>query len=146
LLKYCIHSDLAGGAAAVAVLQGGACSITLLLPQDSSGVLGHASVQVSACQPCKGLTCSEVLHAIHSFYQQEVLLMQRQPAAGTPAAGGDCNASSPGDERNVKQQQQLVQGGLVAQRVQLLGARLMLEGLVRATRDPCSCVYEVCLA
>jgi hypothetical protein len=145
LLKYCNHCDLAGGAAAAAVLQGGACSITLLLPQDSSGVLGHASVQVSACQPYKGLTCSDVLQAIHSFYQQEVLLMQRQPAAGTPAAGGDCNACTADHEHNFKQHLH-VDGGMVAQRVQLLGARLMLEGLVRATRDPCSCVYEVCLA
>jgi hypothetical protein len=127
------------------VLQGGVCSITLLLPQDTSGLLGHASVQVSPCQPCKGLTCSDVLQAIHSFYQQEVLLLQQHPASGTPVAGVDGSACSGGHDRSVKQQEHM-EGGLLVQRLQLLGARLMLEGLVRATRDPCSCVYEVCLA
>jgi hypothetical protein len=31
-------------------------------------------------------------------------------------------------------------------RLQLLGHKQMFEGMFRVTRDPCSTVYEVCLA
>jgi hypothetical protein len=144
LLNHRIHCGLL--LLLLPCFQSGACGITLLLPQDSSGLLGHATVQVGPRQPGKGLTCSDVLQAIHSFYQQEVLLQQQQQqqaAPSTPAAGGDCSVSSA--EGSAKQQE-VGEGALVVQRLQLLGARLMLEGLVRATRDPCSCVYEVCLA
>ncbi|KAF6261672.1 hypothetical protein COO60DRAFT_1699723 [Scenedesmus sp. NREL 46B-D3] len=118
------------------ILQGGACSITLLLPQDSSGLLGHAPVLVSPCQPCKGLTCSDVLQAIHSFYQQEVLLQQpRQLAAGSGAAG--VGGSGCGGVEGA-QEQEHVQGSCVAvRRLQLLGARLLLEGLC-TTNQQCT--------
>jgi hypothetical protein len=99
-------------------------------------------------QPCKGLTCSDILKAIHSFYQQEVLLQQQQqqqptPEADSAEAGGDaCSGTMCVQE----QHQGRGECGVVVQRLQLMGVRLLLEGLVRATRDPCSCVYEVCLA
>jgi hypothetical protein len=36
--------------------------------------------------------------------------------------------------------------GQLIKRLQLLGHKQMFEGLFRVTRDPCSTVYEVCLA
>jgi hypothetical protein len=105
-------------------------------------------VQVQPCQPCRGLTCSDILQAIHAFYQQEVLLQQQQRVAdaGPGSSAGAGATSSACDTVVCVLEQGGGEAGVVVRRLQLLGARLLLEGLVRATRDPCSCVYEVCLA
>lgn len=117
-------------------LQGRVPSITLLLPQDSSGFLGHAAMQCTASHTNRGLTCLDVLTAIHSFYQQEVLL---QPAAA--ACGSDWQL-----QPQLGRAACSTVGVMLKKRLQLLGTRLLFEGLVRATRDPHSIVYEVCLA
>jgi hypothetical protein len=99
-------------------------SFTLLLPQDSSGVMGHAAISCCAGNAARGgFTCAELLHAMHGFYQQEVLL----------SCGPADDASEDGSRL------------VVVQRAALLGHRLGLEGLFRVTRNPHSSVYEVCL-
>jgi hypothetical protein len=112
-------------------VQGSLCArLTLLLPQSSSSLLGPAAVTCCPANAGKGLTCGDVLAAVHAFYQQEVLL---QPDSSCRAEGGaDCGVPA-GTQ-------------LVIKRLQLLGHKQMFEGLFRATKDPCSTVYEVCLA
>jgi hypothetical protein len=66
---------------------------------------------------------------VHAFYQQEVLL---QPDSSCRAEGGS-DSGMAGTQLAIK-------------RLQLLGHKQMFEGLFRATKDPCSTVYEVCLA
>lgn len=118
------------------LVQSGTCSITLLLPQDSSGALGYAAVNCAASQAARGLTCSDVLTAVHSFYQQQVVLVRGQAAVDN--CGNISSSNSP--TQLSEQQQQAVR------RVELLGTRLMFEGLLRATQDPHSGLYEVLLA
>lgn len=122
-------------------MQGSLCArLTLLLPQSSSSLLGHAAVNCCPADAGKGLTCGDVLAAVHAFYQQEVLLQQDHSCEMDHCQGGaasgttTCGAGSG------------VAGTQRVKRLQLLGHKQMFEGLFRATKDPCSTVYEVCLA
>jgi hypothetical protein len=169
-------------------------TVTLLLPHSSCGLLGHAAVSCTPSDPSKGVTCGDVLAAVHGFYQQDVMLLEQgccpnDPTAASPAASAGspglrgvqdsqsvhCRGSQgpEGQQGNVvtagalgqghyqQQQQQQgedgegggltgsqggVQGGVVIKRLQLLGHKQMFEGLFRATKDPHSTMYEVCLA
>lgn len=113
-------------------MQAGTANITLLLPEDSSGLLGYATVKCFAVDAANGLTCSDVLAVTYDFYQQEVLLQDHPIRSDSPNVYA----------RFAKQQQQL---GRLVHRVELMGARLSFEGLVRATQDPHSSLYEVCV-
>lgn len=106
--------------------------ITLLLPHSITAALGHTSVPCSAIDARQGFTCGELLHTIWSFYQQEVQLQSgvEAEAAAAGGAGSGCETA----------------GGVVVQRLQLLGHRRLFEGLYRVTRDPHGCIYELCLA
>lgn len=163
-------------------LQGSVSSaITLLVPQSSTSLLGHAAISCPAADPAKGLTCGDVLAAIHGFYQQDVVLKplcMQQDSAGATSACQTGSQQSPGAARGCQDSEELTghgagcgagrseqqqgshtgpaeaagakwagRGGVqMIKRLQLLGHRQMFEGLFRVTRDPCSTVYEVCLA
>jgi len=166
-------------------LQGSVSSaVTLLVPQSSTSLLGHAAISCPAADPAKGLTCGDVLAAIHGFYQQDVLLkpscMQQDISGATPACqtgwqhspareaargcqdseeltghGAGCGAGSSEQQQKSSRTAPAEAAGAkwsglggvqVIKRLQLLGHRQMFEGLFRVTRDPCSTVYEVCLA
>jgi len=104
----------------------GAPFVTLLLPQDQQLILGHSVSRLPV--PASGLSCGALLDHLRDYYAQAVRL----------------------DESAAKLLRQ-VQGGRAGQgdevpRSALLGSRIALEGVVRATRDPSSCVYEVLLA
>lgn len=114
-------------------MQSGPSTISLLLRQDSGGLLGYATTSCNASETSQGITCGDVLSAVYSFYQQEVLLQEGRPPED----------SSYAHSQGASQQQQ---DGRVVRRVVLMGSRLMFEGLVRATQDPNSSLYEVCVA
>lgn len=147
------------------------CStLTLLLPQSSCSLLGHAAISCAPSDPAKGLTCGDVLAAVHAFYQQEVLLQLEgqavppvrdtsvlqsadavdcsghgsgaavQAAAGPAADVQETQEQGCGDSSSSSRLHQMVK------RLQLLGHKQMCEGMFRVTRDPCSTVYEVSLA
>jgi hypothetical protein len=116
-----------------------------------------------------------VLAAVHDFYQQDVLLqLESQAQAGAAVnpgltAGRSGTAGDGSAEHCAAQSGSQEAGGVglgsqvvgqkcehtgsqapgcvqVVKRLQLLGHKQMFEGLFRVTRDPCSSVYEVCLA
>lgn len=108
--------------------------ISLLVPQDSRGLLGHALIHCQPSEVATSLTCGAVLAVISQFYQQKVLLQEQD---------GCMEATSSGNSRQLQEQQQQ---GRILHRFELLGTRLLFEGLLRATTDPHSSLYEVILA
>jgi hypothetical protein len=101
--------------------------VTLLLPQDQGLTLGYAPLRLAV--PPGGLTAGGLLAALHAHYAQRVALNAETAALLRAAQGGGAAAA-----------------GGAAPRSALLGSRLALEGVVRATRDPSGAVYEVLLA
>lgn len=122
LQPYC------GPSPAASLLQGPP-SITLLLPQDAALSMGHAVSRLPV--PPQGLTCGALLRHLHAFYDQPLDLGD---SAAASLLGDVCTGGRRGPG-----------GGAPPLRHTLLGARLALEGVVRATRDPVGCVYEVVL-
>jgi hypothetical protein len=102
--------------------------VTLLLPQDTGLALGHAVSRLAV--PQQGLTCGGLLRHLHAWYAEAVPLDAGAAALLAEAQGGRVAAAAGGH----------------APRHALLGARLALDAVTRATRDPVGCVYEVCLA
>ena len=106
-------------------------SLTVLLPQDGRGELGHASLTWQL--PVRQITAGELLRRVHAWYQdalppEEVLaLLKAHPGARAAAAL----------LRPAFLELQAVQRGA------LLGPRVGWEGLVKATREPCGTVYEL---
>lgn len=98
------------------------------MPQDQSLALGHAISHLPV--PPGGLTLGGLLGHILGYYSQPVSL---DPAAAALLRSVGGGGGEGGD------------GGTVA-RAALLGCRLALEGVSRATRDPVGAVYEVCLS
>ncbi|GAB4823283.1 hypothetical protein N2152v2_010329 [Parachlorella kessleri] len=109
----------------------GAASITLLLPRDGRGELGHDS----RCFALPGRAASplELLHFVHSYYQEaipieeQVVLLRSSSAVHAVAS-----VVKPAflDMRPLA-------------RHQLLGPRLSLEGLFKITREPLGGIYEL---
>ena len=99
--------------------------MTLLLPQDAHLALGHAVSRVGV--PLNGLTCAALLGHIADYYSQPVELDDHTAALLRGLQGGR------------------PQAGQYVPRAALLGSRLAVEAVLRATRDPVGCVYEVCL-
>jgi hypothetical protein len=79
--------------------------------------------------PVHGLTCGALLRHLYTHYAEEVPL-------DTTTAALLCNAHG---SRAAECEAAYVP------RHALLWPRLALDGVVRATRDPAGCVYEVCL-
>jgi hypothetical protein len=106
--------------------------LTLLLPQDQQLALGHGVSRVAV--PPGGLTCGALLDHLRAYYAQDVTLdaaaaaLLRQVQVDVECGGARAEA------------------GAEVARHALLGCRLALESVVRATRDASGCVYEVCLA
>lgn len=153
---YSCHSCVTGPHPPCTHTQGSNdASLTLLLPQCSSSALGHAAVCCAAADAARGLTCGDVLTTIHSFYQQDVVLVQQGDGCAAEAAAQGSEGIEGGEEEEGEGAGRGVRGGnsnwssrsngVCVKRLQLLGHKQMFEGLFRVTRDPCSCVYEVCL-
>jgi hypothetical protein len=106
----------------------GVPQVTLLLPQDQALALGYAPLRVPV--PPGGLTCGGLLSALHAHYAQQTVLDNATARLLHAAHGAPAGAAAAGD---------------AVPRSALLGARLSLEGVVRATRDPAGAVYEVLL-
>jgi hypothetical protein len=108
-----------------------AASVTLLLPRDQHLALGHAVLRLPV--PRHGLTAGELLQHLRAFYAQPLPADDASVRSLLRDAHGEAAAAA------------MWCAGPVP-RSALLGPRLALEAVVRATRDPCGCVYEVVLS
>mmetsp|Transcript_38760 Transcript_38760/g.98068 ORF Transcript_38760/g.98068 Transcript_38760/m.98068 type:complete len:103 (-) Transcript_38760:316-624(-) len=71
-----------------------ATSITLLLPQDRAGDLGHASRVIAA--PGGELSLLQLMRHVHEFYQEELGLEEQIQAMKALGQGGSrCGAVGP---------------------------------------------------
>eukprot|EP00887_Chlorella_sp_A99_P006628 scaffold3.g6628.t1 len=106
-------------------------SLTVLLPRDARGELGHASLAWEL--EGRRLAAGELLARIHSHYgeslaPEEVLALLR----AHPGAAAAAQTLRPA----FLELRPVARGAL-------LGARVAWEGLVKATREPAGAVYEL---
>ena len=122
------------------LLPPGSPAVTLLLPRDQRLLLGHAVERV-AVDGAAGLTCGALLAAIRAHYARRVTL-DAAAAEMLRQQGGVRSL----DEAAAVADEDGGGGAVTVPRSALLGHRIALEGVFRASRDPSSAVYEVVLA
>jgi hypothetical protein len=124
----------AGDARLQAVCFRGAAML-VLLPADASGALGH-DARTLHFPPSRHATVADILEAVYQHYQEE-LGAEEQLALLRRHCGGGGGGAARGALRAA------FVAGRTLRRHELLGARRSLEGLVKATRDPTTQVYEL---
>eukprot|EP00873_Tetraselmis_striata_P037344 jgi/Tetstr1/457608/TSEL_044175.t1 len=112
-----------------------ATSITLLLPQDRAGDLGHASRVIAA--PGGELSLLQLMRHVHEFYQEELGLEEQIQAMKALGQGGS---------RAAELLRQAFLDMKPLRRAELLGSRCCCEGLFKISGDPMGTIYELQLA